>query len=285
MNIPGREPAISCGAGLLFTRVGAKIARFMTQKPGAVSAIVVCYNERENIRRCLESVKWCDEIVVVDSFSTDGTVEICREYTDRVIQRPWAGYREQKAFAHSQATKEWVLLIDADEEVPAELRVEIESALSRSDGCEAYEIPRLVHYLGRWWYRGGWYPDRDVRLFRREAATWAGRDPHERIVVKGKTRRLKHPLFHYSYRDISDHVSRINAYTDISSRELEREGERWSWSANLVRPAFRFFRSYFWKRGFAEGFAGLFLAVTAAVYVYLKYAKLREREIRAGARL
>lgn len=251
--------------------------------PG-ISAIVVCFNEERNIRRCLESLKWCDEIVVVDSFSTDRTVEICREYTERVVQRPWAGYREQKAFAHSQATRDWVFLVDADEEVSPELREEIESALRRGDGCAGYAVPRLVHYLGRWWYRGGWYPDYDVRLFRRDSAVWAGRDPHERVLVKGKVRRLRRPLFHYSYRDLSSHVARINAYTDISARELEREGKRWSGFANLARPAFRFFRSYFWKRGFGEGFAGLFLAVTATVYVYLKYAKLREREIRAAAR-
>ena len=248
-----------------------------------ISAIVVCFNEEENIRKCLESLRWCNEIVVVDSFSTDGTVEICRQYTDRVIQRPWAGYRDQKAFAHSQATRDWVILVDADERVPAELRDEIQDALLRfGSRYAAFLIPRLVYYLGRWWRRGGWYPDYDVRLFRRNLATWGGSDPHERILIAGKVRRLKHPLHHFSYRDIGDHLRRINHFTDVSSGELRGQGKRWCWMDNLCRPAFRFFRSYVWKRGFLEGFQGFFVVATAAVYVFLKYAKLRERELREG---
>src|SRR5437773_1231630 len=134
-----------------------------------VSAIVVCFNEEQNIADCLESLTWCDEIVVVDSFSTDRTVEICRRYTDRVIQREWAGYRDQKAFAHSQATRAWVFLVDADERVTPELKDEIrESLLQNGDTYAAYAVPRLVYYLKHWWRRGGWYPDYDVRLFRRD---------------------------------------------------------------------------------------------------------------------
>ena len=242
---------------------------------------MVCFNEEDNIRGCLESLKWCDEIVVVDSFSTDGTVEICRGYTDRVIQRPWAGYRDQKAFAHSQATREWVFLVDADERVPAELREEIQAALRRfGDRFSAFSVPRLVHYLGRWWWRGGWYPDYDVRIFRRDRATWGGSDPHERILVDGKVRQLRHALHHFSYRDITDHVQRINHFTDVSSKELKGHGGHWSWMDNLFRPGLRFLHSYVWKRGFLEGFPGFFVAATAAIYVFLKYAKLRELELR-----
>ena len=186
----------------------------------SVSAIVVCYNEEERIGECLESLRWCDEIVVVDSFSTDRTPEICRRFTDRFIQREWAGYRDQKAFAHSQATGEWVLLADADERVTPELREEIQFCLAEDNGTYAgYAVPRLVHYLDRWWRRGGWYPDYDVRLFRRDSATWGGADPHEKILVNGKIRRLKNPLNHYSYRNIEDHVRRINRFTSIASRE------------------------------------------------------------------
>lgn len=245
-----------------------------------ISAIVVCFNEENNIRDCLESLKWVDEIVVVDSYSTDRTVEICREYTDRIIQRPWAGYRDQKAFAHSQATKGWVFLVDADERVPAELREEVKTAVVRYGArCVAFSVPRLVYYLGRWWWRGGWYPDYDVRIFRRDLATWGGTDPHEKILVEGKVRRLKNPLHHYSYRDISDHVDRINHFTTVSVKELKLDGKRWRWLDNLARPAVRFLRSYLWKKGFVEGFPGFFVALTAAVYVFLKYAKLREWEL------
>ncbi|HTN71022.1 MAG TPA: glycosyltransferase family 2 protein [Methylomirabilota bacterium] len=246
----------------------------------AISAIVVCFNEERNIGPCLESLRWCDEIVVVDAFSTDGTVEICRRYTDRVIQREWAGYRDQKAFAHSQATKEWVLLVDADERVTAELKDEIRQTLIHDgNGYAGYSIPRLVRYLSRWWWRGGWYPDYDIRLFRREGTTWGGMDPHEQIFVDGKVRRLRSPLHHFSYQNIDDHIQRINRFTSISAQELKKEGRRWRLTDVLFRPAFRFFRSYVLKRGFMEGFAGFYVAVTAAVYVFLKYAKLWESEL------
>lgn len=253
------------------------------QQPGSgagVSAIVVCYNEEENIGACLESLRWCDEIVVVDSFSTDRTVEICLQYTKRLFQRVWGGYRDQKAFAHSQATKEWVLLVDADERVSPELREEIGEVLKTHGGeYSAFSLPRLVYYLGRWWRRGGWYPDYDIRLFRRERASWGGMDPHEKILVQGKVRRLKYPLQHYSYRDIDDHIRRINRFTTVSSVELYNNGKSWRCGDNLLRPVFRFFYSYVLKRGFLEGFPGFFVAVTAAVYVFLKYAKLKELEL------
>ncbi|MBM4260373.1 MAG: glycosyltransferase family 2 protein [Deltaproteobacteria bacterium] len=245
-----------------------------------ISAIVVCFNEQNNIGDCLASLGWCDEIVVVDSFSTDRTVEISRQYTDRVIQRPWAGYRDQKAFAHSQATKDWVILVDSDERVTDELREEIQRALTADSGRYAgYELPRLVYYLKRWWRRGGWYPDYDIRLFHRDQATWGGSDPHEKIIVDGPVRRLRHPLHHFSYRNIDDHMQRINRFTTISSGELRRERQPFRLSDALLRPAVRFFRSYIIKRGFMEGFAGFYVAVAAAVYVFLKYAKLWEIEL------
>ena len=254
--------------------------------PSGVSAIIVCFNEEDRIQDCLESVRWCDEIVVVDSFSTDRTPEICRRYTDRFLQHPWLGYRDQKAYAHSQARSDWVLLLDADERVTAELQQEILSSLASENGqYDGYAVPRLVHYLGRWWRRGGWYPDYDVRLFRRERATWGGSDPHERILVAGPVRRLSHPLHHYSYRNMDDHVSRINRFTSISAQELKKGGGRWLLSDALLRPAVRFFRSYILKRGFMEGFAGFYVAVTSAVYVFLKYAKVWELELEEKKRL
>jgi glycosyltransferase involved in cell wall biosynthesis len=259
----------------------AKDGEMLRADRGAsVSAIVVCFNEEERIEECLESIRWCDEIVVVDSFSTDATPEICRRYTNRFIQRPWPGYRDQKAYAHLQATKEWVLLVDADERVPSALRDEIKDALTRDGGVySGYAVPRLVYYLDRWWRRGGWYPDYDVRLFKRERATWGGTDPHEKILVDGKVSRLKNPLHHLSYRNIEDHIRRINRFTSISSKELRDQGGRWRLSDALLRPAARFFRSYIVKRGFMDGFAGFYVALTAAVYVFLKYAKLWEIEL------
>ncbi|MGH7817814.1 MAG: glycosyltransferase family 2 protein, partial [Candidatus Binatia bacterium] len=229
---------------------------------------------------CLESLGWCDEIVVVDSFSSDRTPEICRRYADRFVQRQWTGYRDQKAYAHSLATKDWVLLVDADERVSAELRQEMLDVLARDDHeYGGYAVPRLVYYLRRWWWRGGWYPDYDVRLFRRERAAWSGSEPHEQILIDGKVRRLRNPLEHFTYRNIADHIERINRFTSISSGELKRENSRWRLSDALLRPAARFFRFYILKRGFMEGFAGFYVALTAAVYVFLKYAKLWELEL------
>jgi len=246
-----------------------------------ISAIVVCFNEEDRIEDCLKSLAWCDEIIVVDSYSTDRTPEICRRYTQKFFQREWAGYRDQKAYAHSLAKMEWVLLVDSDERVSGELRQAIAAALAvDQEDFAGYAIPRLVYYLGRWWRRGGWYPDYDVRLFRRDRATWGGTDPHEKIIVDGKIRKLHFPLHHFSYRSIDDHINRINRFTTISSAELKKSGGRWRLSDALLRPAVRFFRSYFLKRGFMEGFAGFYVAVTAAVYVFLKYAKLWELELK-----
>jgi glycosyltransferase involved in cell wall biosynthesis len=245
-----------------------------------LSAIVVCFNEEQNIAACLESLQWCDEIVVVDSFSTDRTVEISRQYNARVIQREWAGYQDQKKFAHSQATKEWVLLLDSDERVSSELRAEIQAALSGDRNRYAgYSMPRLAFYLGRWWRRGGWYPDYKVRLFRRDRASWGGTDPHDKVLVNGQVRRLRSPIYHFTYRNMDDHVQRINRYTTISAGELKKQGTPWRLTDALLRPWIRFFRSYIVERGFLEGFAGLYIAVIAGVYVFLKYAKLWELEL------
>jgi glycosyltransferase involved in cell wall biosynthesis len=196
------------------------------------------------------------------------------------VQREWRGYRDHKASAHSLATKDWVLLVDSDERVSPELKQEInDSLLTYDNAYAAFSVPRLVFYLDRWWWRGGWYPDHDIRLFRRDRATWGGSDPHEKILVDGNVRRLRNPLYHFSYRDMADHVQRINQFTSISARELFKEHRRWRLSDALGRPAFRFFRSYILRRGFLEGFAGFYVALMAAVYVFLKYAKLWELEL------
>jgi glycosyltransferase involved in cell wall biosynthesis len=262
------------------------LERINSQPSPAVSAIVVCRNEEDRIGDCLASLRWCDEIVVIDSFSTDRTPEICRRYADRFMQREWAGYRNQKAFAQSQASKEWVLSVDSDERVTPDLRDEIRSVLAGDAGeYNGYSMPRLVYYLGRWWWRGGWYPDYNVRLFRRDRAVFGGSEPHDKILVDGKVRRLRNPLHHYSYRNIHDHLRRINQFTSISSQELRKEGGRWHLRDALLRPAVRFFRSYILKRGFMDGFAGFYVAVTAAVYVFLKYAKLWELELQEKRKL
>ena len=247
-----------------------------TPQRQAISCCIICFNEEANIRRCLESVKWCDEIIIVDSFSTDRTVDICREYTDHVTQRVWPGYVEQKRFALSQATHEWVLNVDADEEVSPELRCEILAVLQQNHpAVDGFYVPRLVYYLGRWWWRG-WYPGFRLRLFRKAKVRWGGVDPHEKVLLRGQAERLHGPLYHYTYDDISDHLRAINGLTEVSSRELALRGKRTRTFDLLLRPWWRFLRFYVLSGGFRDGIPGFFVAVTSAFYVFLKYVKLWE---------
>lgn len=242
-----------------------------------ISCCIVCYNEERSIRRCLESVKWCDEIVIVDSFSTDRTVEICHEYTKHVIQRAWPGYVEQKRFALAQASHEWVLNVDADEEVSPELREEILAVLRRNDpAVDGFYVPRLVYYLERWWWRG-WYPGYRLRLFRKAKVRWGGVNPHEKVLLRGQADRLRGNLYHYTYEDISDHLQTLNGLTEVSARETARRGKRTRVSHLVLHPFWRFLRFYFLSGGLRDGIPGLFVAVTSAFYVFLKYAKLWER--------
>jgi hypothetical protein len=241
-----------------------------------ISCCIICFNESANIRRCLESVKWCDEIIIVDSFSTDQTVAICREYTTRILQRPWPGYVEQKRFALAQASHEWVLNVDADEEVSPELQREILDVLQRNDpSVDGFYIPRLVYYLGRWWWHG-WYPGHRLRLFRKAKVRWGGMNPHEKVLLRGQADRLRGDLYHYTYEDITDHLRTLNALTEVATQELIQRGKRARVSDMLLRPVWRFLRFYFLRGCVWEGVPGIFVAVTSAFYVFLKYAKLRE---------
>lgn len=258
-------------------------ARTAAERMG-ISAVIICFNEEDRIGSCLQSVAWCDEIVVVDSFSTDGTLKICYRYTDRIIQRPWAGYGDQMAFAVAQARQPWVLLLEADEQVTPELQEEIRNSLVRDgERTAGFTLPRLVTYLGRKWRRGGWYPDYKIKLFRRHLAFFGGTEPHPKVLVHGQVRRLQNPLRHHTYRHITDHLDRINRYTTIASQVMNRQGQRWRRTHAILRPAGRFLRFYVLKGGFLEGFPGFFVAATAAYYVFLKYAKLWEIELREQA--
>ncbi len=241
-----------------------------------ISCCIVCFNEAANIRRCLESVKWCDEIIVVDSFSTDQTVRICREYTPHIIQRTWPGYVEQKRFALSQTSYEWVLNIDADEEVSPALQQDIVAILARNDpAVDGFYIPRLVHYLGRWWWRG-WYPSYRLRLFRKPKVRWGGVDPHEKVLLRGQADRLSSNIYHYTYDDITDHLRTVNDLTDVASQQLAQRGIPVHVWDLLSRPLWRFVRFYVLSGCIWYGRAGFFVSVTASFYTFLKYAKLWE---------
>lgn len=241
-----------------------------------ISAFIVCCNEEERLKRCLESVKWCDEIVVVDSGSKDRSVEIAKEYTDSVYHRAWTGYVDQKRFGLEKCSHEWVLNIDADEEVSPELREEIRRVLSSPTEVNGYYLSRVIFYLNRWWRTGTWYPEYRLRLCKKSETEWGGSDPHEKAIVRGKTARLKGELYHYTYSDIFDQVRRLNSHSTDAAASLMKKGARVSYIQILLNPLVRFLKSYFLRLGFREGFPGLLVAVLEAYYVFLKYVKLWE---------
>jgi hypothetical protein len=247
-----------------------------------VSATVVCQDEGALISRCLETVAWCDEIVVVDGGSRDDTVARARAFSARVITNPWPGYRAQKQFALDQARGEWVLNVDADERVTPELVSEMRRVLARvPPGVDGFAPPRLVSYLGRWWWRGGWYPRRVARLLRRDATTWGGTDPHERALVKGRVAPLRQPLIHHTYADIADHLRSANRLTTIAA--VEGRGRiRVGVGRMVLEPAWRFLRAYVFHLGVLEGVPGLFIAATGAFYAFLRVAKVWEAQAAAA---
>jgi glycosyltransferase involved in cell wall biosynthesis len=246
-------------------------------KKNAISACIITFNEEGNIRECLESLKWVDEIVVMDSYSTDKTCDIAKEYTEHVIQRSWPGHVAQKNNVLEYATNEWVLSLDADERISPELRKEIEVELQKKAlPWDGFCIPRLTFYLERWIRHGGWQPDIVLRLFKKSKSCWSGKDPHDKVILDGKAKRLKSPIYHYNYRDLSHQIATIDSYSRISSEGLDKEGRKFRYSDLLLRPPFRFLRDYLLKQGFRDGLPGLIIAINTSFYVFTKYAKLWE---------
>ncbi len=247
-----------------------------------LTATVICRDEAPKIRDALESVRFCDEVVVVDSGSTDGTLEIAREIADRVVENPWPGYVAQQNYALDQARGEWILALDADERVRPDLAAEIRQVLAGDPGCDGFLVTRHVHYLGRWIDHSGWYPQWRVRLFRKERGRWAGTDPHYDVTVAGRLGRLRGEIDHYTYDDIEDHVRTLNRFSSILAGEHRARGRRFSWVALGMRPPLEFLKKFVLQRGFLDGPQGFFVAALSSFYVFLKQAKLWEAD-RAGS--
>jgi len=241
-----------------------------------VSIVVITLDEEDHLRRCLESVAWADEIVVVDAESHDKTVQIAREFTDRVISRPWAGFATQKNFAVEQATGDWVLSLDADEEASPELHHEIAATIADPQVRDAYAIRRRNVFLGRWMRYGGLYPDWQVRLFRRRRGRFVERAVHESVIVEGTRGRLRGHLMHRSYAGVRDFCDRANRYSSLAADEWIREGRRVGARALVLRPLGRFLSMYVLQRGFLDGRRGLLLAALYAYYVFMRTAKVWE---------
>lgn len=249
-----------------------------------ISACIICFNEERKIQRCLESVRWCDEIVVLDSYSTDRTLQICRQFTERVYQHEWLGYVGQRNLIRGMATHDWVLFLDSDEEVSPELRDEILAEFERGNTpFVGYEFPRMVYYLGRWIRHGEWYPDIKLRLFHKAHGRTEGQEPHDRVVVSGAVKRLKHPLWHYTYDDVEDHMVTLNRFSTITAQQKFVEERPFRWTDLLFRPALRFMKGYVVKGGFLDGAHGFMIARLAAYGAALKYIKLWELHLKDRA--
>ena len=246
-----------------------------------ISACIIAKDEADRIAACIASVRFLDEVLVLDSGSRDGTQDICRRLGARVVETDWPGWVAQKNRAADAAANDWVLSLDADERVDAGLRADLERLkAAHAEGpadVAAYEVPRRVHALGRWIRHGGWYPEWRVRLFDRRRGRWGGMDPHDRFETPGRTARLAGGhLEHHTWRSLEEYVARLNRYSTIAARERHARGRKAGLAALVLRPSFRFVRMYLLRLGFLDGWAGFQLARLEAFGVFLKYAKLRE---------
>ncbi len=250
--------------------MGRRIRQYMR-----ISAAIIACNEERNIARVIESLRCCDEVVVVDSGSVDRTREIAAKLGARVIESRWMGYAEQKNFAAAQASHDWILSLDADEAISEALEADIWHIKKTGPGYDGYSMPRLAQYLGRWILHSGWYPDRKVRLYDRRKASWVGRYVHESVVVEGTVGRLDSNVLHFTCDSLSQHLSTMDRYTTLAAQEMIAEGRPPSWSKLLLNPPATFFKTYVMQMGFLDGAEGLAIAYMAAFYNFLKYAKAR----------
>ncbi len=242
-----------------------------------LSACVIAMNEADRIGDCLASLDFCDEIIVVDSHSTDTTRELAAAAGARVIERDWEGHRAQKQFAVEQASHNWILALDADERLSPELRKEIVALCEGGfDGADAWSMPRLSHHLGAWIRHGSWYPNRQLRLFDRRRGYWGGSDPHDRWELQGPVGRLHGDLLHFPYRSYDEHLQTMARYASISATHMHESGRKAHILDLLLRPPLRFLRGFVLKRGFLLGSRGLILARMDAQSVWLKYKRLRD---------
>jgi glycosyltransferase involved in cell wall biosynthesis len=240
-----------------------------------ITATIITLNEERNVARATESLRCADEILIVDSGSTDRTVELAEKLGARVLEAGWLGYAAQKNWAAEHATHEWILSLDADEALSEALEAEIWSLKKSGPEFDAYTMPRLARYLGRWIYHSGWYPDRKVRLYHRDKAMWVGDFVHESVQPRGRVGHLQSNILHFTCESLSEHVKTMDRYTTLAAQELAARKMKVPLSRLIVDPAWTFVNTYFLKRGFLDGPEGLTIAHMAAFYTFLKYAKAR----------
>jgi glycosyltransferase involved in cell wall biosynthesis len=244
-----------------------------------ISAVIITFNEEKNIGRCLDSVKdVADEIVVVDSFSTDKTEQLCKSCGVQFIQHAFQGHIEQKIYAMSEASHDYVLSLDADEALSEELKASIRNVKEKCSH-DGYSFNRLTNYCGKWIKHCGWYPDKKVRLWNRRKGRWGGVNPHDKVIMdeNSSVKHLSGDLLHYSYYTIRENIAQINSFSDIAAGASYEMGE----NANVIldvflNPIFTFLKKYFLQLGLLDGYYGLVVSVNSAYFRFLKYAKLRE---------
>jgi len=239
-----------------------------------ISACIISFNEQQKIEECLKSLQGiADEIIIVDSLSTDNTLEIAKKYTDKIFQQKFLGHIEQKNLALSKASNDWVLSLDCDERLSIELRESILKIKHKLDQADAYEMPRKTFYIYRW-LNHCWYPDLKTRLFNRNNSQWGGTNPHDHIVTQGNNIiRLQGDIQHYSFNSISDHLKTIDSFTEIGAKELVRKNKKVTVLSPLTHASWIFLKLYIIKRGFLDGFAGLIVSVLSYMHVFIKYSK------------
>ncbi len=252
----------------------------MTAPKAPVSVIVITRNEERNIEACLRSVAWAGEVVVVDAESVDGTREIAERLGAKVFCRPWEGFAAAKTFAVAQTANAWILWLDADERVTEELASEIVTLVHAAPPESAFAVARRAYFLGRWIRHCGWYPGYVVRLFRKEKARFAAPRVHEHLTVDGPAGRLRHDLLHYTDETLYHYLKKLNRYTTLAAGDRAEQGKKFRLSDLLVRPPLTFLRMYLLRLGFLDGRHGLVLSLHSAAYVFVKYAKLWERQSR-----
>ena len=241
-----------------------------------VSVTIITLDEADHISAAIDSAAWADEVIVVDCGSTDGTVDLARAKEVRVEHRDWSGWIDQKNFAASLAAHDWIFSLDADERITPALAQEVRAHLVTEPPHRGYRVPRVTFHLGRWVRTTDFYPDFQTRLYDRRAARWRGKYVHESVGVDGPVGQLRQELQHYSYRDLRDHLDRINAYTTMAARQMHESGRRASIVDLVVHPPAAFLRNYVLRRGFLDGGVGLTLSAVNAYSVFLKFAKLWE---------
>jgi len=242
-----------------------------------LSSVILTFNEEKNIGRCIDSIKGLsDDIVVIDSFSTDNTEKICSEKGVRFIKHKFEGYIEQKNWGLSQAKFDYVLSLDADEELNSELKTEIQN-VKNNFIFDGYFMNRLTNYCGKWIYHSSWYPDRKLRLFNKTKCTWSGINPHDKIVFHNPNTKygfLSGKILHYSFYEIEDHLNKIKKYSEIAAKAYLESGRKGSYFNLMINPIIKFLRMYIFNLGFLDGYYGWKIATLSAKETYLKYNKL-----------